>query len=593
MFKSKMLLLCILMCSTLIYSQSIKKADSLIQQLGNSNLSEVDRTKLLLDIAIYHPDIRTSIDFSKESLKLAIKINNPILQAEAFEEISLLEHRIGNNNLSLEASINALKIYESLDLRKRMAATYAQLANNYMSNLNYDMAIKYLKRAKQIYSNLNKNQKYAITILNLGENYRLARHLDSAEVSFKRVLNLNKQLKNNMIQGYSQGNLGMVYNTQNKLELAEGHLNDAINILKPLEDYYSSSVYIAELGTVYNKEEKYNLAKTKFLEALTIAKKAGFKEQIRDFCVLLTSFYESQNQYSKALKYQKLFQVYQDSLVNKKNVQKIEQLKAGYEIDKRESKIDLLNITNTNQKYLVTSLAIGISMLLLFAYLLYRGNKKTKVANSTLSKQKDIISKREQEKALLLRELNHRIKNNLQMISSLLNLQSHELTGHPAKEAIVAGKYRVEALSLVHRKLYQEDLDTRILLKDYIEELVLGLFHGYDAPFEPNFKIDDISVSLDTAVPLALVINEVIINALKYAYIAIDKPKLKIIMLQDKDYLDIEIIDNGIGFNTNEAEKNNSFGIKLIYSLIEQLEGVIEKLESKNGTHWRMNIKLT
>jgi two-component sensor histidine kinase len=178
------------------------------------------------------------------------------------------------------------------------------------------------------------------------------------------------------------------------------------------------------------------------------------------------------------------------------------------------------------------------------------------------------------------------------MISSLLNLQSYELTGHPAQEAIVAGKHRVEALSLVHRKLYQEDLDTRIELKEYIEELVLGLFHGYEANFKPSFKIEDVNVGLDAAVPLALVINEIIINALKYAYKNINNPSLKVIVTRDNNYLNLEIIDNGIGFAKKEREKSNSFGIKLIYSLIEQLEGTIQKLNSKNGTHWRMTVKL-
>ena len=593
MVKSKALLFILMICSTLIYSQKINKTDSLIGQLDNLNLSKLKRTKLLLDIAIDHSDLKTSIAFAKKSLQLATEINNPILQGEALEEISILQHRLGNNNLSLEASINALQIYESLDLRERLAAVYAQIANNYLSNENYNLAISYLKRAKKTYGESENIQKYALTILNLGETYRLATYLDSAQASFKKVLDLNREIESGIIQGYSQGNLGMVYNTQNKLLEAKENLNDAITILRPLGDAYSTSVYIAELGEIYNKENEFKIAEAKFIEALTMAKQAGLKEQIRDFSAMLTNFYEEQKQYAKALGYQKLFQVYQDSLVNKANVQKMEQIKAEHEIEKRESKIDILNIKNTNQKYWVIGLTIGASILLLFAYLLHKGNIKIKIANNTLSKQKIIITKREEEKTLLLRELNHRIKNNLQMISSLLNLQSRELTGHPAKEAIISGKHRVEALSLVHRKLYQEDLDSRIQLKEYIQELVLGLFHGYNASFEPDFEIDDISISLDMAVPLALVINEVIINALKYAYKNIDSPKLKLVMLKDKTSLNIQVIDNGIGFKTTKTENGNSFGIKLIYSLIEQLEGVIQKLDSKNGTHWTMKLKLT
>ena len=274
-------------------------------------------------------------------------------------------------------------------------------------------------------------------------------------------------------------------------------------------------------------------------------------------------------------------------MVNKANVQKIERIKAGYEIDKRESEINLLNTINTNQRYLVLLLSIGVVATLSFVYLLQRGKKRIKMANERLIQQKETIAKREQEKALLLQELNHRTKNNLQMISSLLNLQSGEFEGHPAQEAIIEGKNRVEALSLVHRKLYQEGLETRIRIKEYIEDLVLGLFHGYGAEFEPQFHVDDASISVDTAVPLALTINEIVVNSLKYAYDGIGQPKLVVNVEKNQDKINIDIMDNGIGFGTAEKKKSNSFGIKLITALAEQMGGSLERVES-SGTHWKM-----
>lgn len=573
------------------FSQNIHKADSLLHVLQHTNVSKEEQSILLESIAFYHPKLDTALLLVKQSLEVAIEIKDPILQAGAWEGIGLIEQQLGNSDQSLNATFKALRIYESLNLTERMAASYAQIASYYLSDTNYPIAISYLKKTKDIYSQSENTSNLALTIINLGESHRLANHLDSAVTNFQQALRINKTIKNKTIQGYSLGNLGMVYSTQNKYIIAKKNLNEAITIFSDLKNYYSTSVYLAELGEIYAKEKEWNLSEEKFLEALKMAKQNGLKEQIRDFSAMLVSFYEDQQMHKKALSYQKLYQVYQDSLVNKNNIQKIEQLKSGYEIDKRESEIGLLNTINTNQKRTVILLIIGSLLLLLFVSLLYFGNKKIKKTNQILSSQKNIITKREQEKALLLRELNHRVKNNLQMISSLLNLQSHELTGHPAKEAIMSGKYRVEALSLVHRKLYQEGLDTKIRVKEYIEELVLGLFHGYDAKFKPDFEIDDISINIDMAIPLALIINELIINSLKYAYKNIDHPILKIVMSQkSNDSLDVQIIDNGIGF-TAIKNKKNSFGIKLITSLIEQLEGSIEKLNNK-GTHWRMNIKI-
>jgi len=574
------------------FSQDMKIADSLITVLSTEKLSKKEKSKYLNSLAYYHQDIDTSLFLANQALQIAKETGELVLQGEALEEISNIERRLGNNSKSLQASLKALQIYESLGLTERQAASYGQLANNSISNENYPSAIAYLKKARRIYMDSDKMENQIIIVTNLGEAYRLAGYLDSATTCFKEVVESSRPIRDDYIQGYSLGNLGMIYAEQNKFDLAKTNLNKAILTLTGFGDSYSTCVYLATLGEVFQKEGKLHLAEEKLLEALTIAMQNGLKEQIRDFTTMLSSFYETSENYSKALEFQKLFQVYQDSLVNKATIQKIEQLKSGYEIDKRETEIGLLSTINTKQKYLVFLLATGFFSLLLFAYLLYKGNQKIKKTNTILFHQKGIITKREQEKGLLLRELNHRVKNNLQMISSLLNLQSYELTGHPAREAILSGKNRVEALSLIHRKLYQEGVDTRIMIKEYIEELVLGLFQGYNTSFDPEFEIDNISIHVDAAVPLALIINELITNSLKYAYNRIDPPMLKVIILNKaKNELNIEVIDNGIGFSAKENKKYNSFGIKLTTSLIEQLDGTIEKLQS-HGTHWKIKVKI-
>ncbi|WP_139957502.1 sensor histidine kinase [Flavicella sediminum] len=542
-------------------------------------------------VSWYHPNSFVSLQYANESLKLAVEIEDLQLQAEAWEIIGHAQRNLGNSSLSFEAAFESLQIYESLGLLEYQAASYNQIANNYILEKDHEMAITYFKKAKPIFLDFELMYKYFSTVLNLGESYRLNGQLELAEASFLEVLESTVIEENQILKGYALGNLGMVYCSQHKFLEANKNLKEAIGILRAVNDWYSTSVYIAELGEVQRKKGAISAAETYYLEAYAMAKKNGLKEQVRDFSKMLTNLYEKNEKYAKALSFQKTYQTYQDSLVNKTNIKQIEQLKSGYEINKRESEINVLHIKNTSQKRWVIGLSIGVFVFLVLAYLLFIGIKKIRKANVILSEQKEIISKKEQEKAWLLRELNHRVKNNLQMISSLLNLQSSKLDGHPAQEAIITGKNRVEALSLVHRKLYQEGVDTRIYVKEYVEELVLGLFHGYNAHFEPEFDIDDSSVSIDIAIPLALIINELVINSLKYAYKDIEKPKFKISMKPNgANRLGIEIVDNGIGFGDLTQKKSNSLGLKLIDSLIMQLEGKVEKLEGK-GTHWKMEIK--
>lgn len=572
-----------------VISQSQQKVDSLLAILETKTITQKEQARLLSKIAYHHPIPLQSLEYANASLKIANSLNDEELQAEAWEELSHVERLLGNNPKSFEASYNALRIYEELNMIERQAASYVQIGSNYINDKDYSSAIIYLRKASDIYNNSNTSN-YAITLVNLGEAYRLSGDLNLAIDTFNEVININDVLNDDLILAYTSGNLGMAYAAQGKPLKAKQKLETAIEILMILGDPYSLSIFLAELGNIYTKERQLIKAEMKLLEALDLARHNGLKEQIRDFSALLSTFYENQQLYKKALIYKKDFQKYQDSLVNKANIQKIEQLKAGYEINKRETEINLLNTINANQRNKMLILGIGIFIFSLLTYMLYKSNKAIKMVSKRVSAQNIIIEKREQEKALLLKELNHRVKNNLQMISSLLNLQSRELSGHPAQEALLTGKNRVEALSLVHQKLYQEGIETKVFLKDYIEELVLGLFYGYNISFEPELDIDDSSISIDKAIPIALIVNEMVVNSLKYAYNDTPSPKFKLVLKKVNDTLEINICDNGVGFTEKEGAKQNSFGLKLIKSLISQLDGSIKRLKT-GGTHWQITVR--
>ncbi len=553
--------------------------------------SEIKSINKLLSLSEECSDENKALQYAKKALLLSKKIDNQVLTAQSYSKIGTLHDLLGNKTLAIESHLSSLKIFKKLNHKIGISESFLNLGVIYFSNQESELAIIYFKRALKI---LPSNEIYlqASCLTNIGEAYRLSQKKDSAKSYLNKALNKNRLLSEDQKQlgAYSLGNLGIIYFSENKLDSAKIYLNKSLKILSPFEDSYSISYYKAELGKIYLKENKFSIANEKFLEAIEIAKRAGLKEQIRDFNKLLSNFYSTQKDYKKALYHQQQFQIYQDSLVNKENVKKIEQLKAGYEIDKRETQIGLLHKVNSTQKKWLISLGVGILSFILLASLLFISRRKVRKANIVLAQQKEEISKREQEKAWLLRELNHRVKNNLQMVASLLNLQSNKLTGHPAQEAILIGKQRVEALSLVHRKLYQEGVDTRINIKDYITELILGLFHAYNANFKPQITIsDDVSVNIDSAIPLALIVNEIIINCLKYAYEGIDCPSLEVeISVLPEQRLAIHIWDNGVGFDEN-AEMKDSLGMKIIKSLTRQLDGSVTHF-NEDGAHWRLNV---
>jgi tetratricopeptide (TPR) repeat protein len=372
------------------FGQTQLKADSLITILEREDVSQKDQARLSSAIAYHHPIPSQSLHYAKQSLQIAQDLKDQELEAEAWEELSHVEFRLGNNTKSLEATYKALTIYEHLNLAERQAASYEQIASNYISNEDYSEAISNLIKAREIYKHKTNKTNYALALINLGEAYRLSNALDSASVQFKEVLNINSTLKNEMILAYASGNLGMVNSAYgNNFEAKQG-LNTAIKILNATGDPYSSSIFLAELGNIHVKEGDFNSAETKYTEAFHLAKSNGLKEQIRDFSDVLAVFYEEQKAYDKALKFKKQFQIYQDSLINKANIQKIEQLKAGYEIGLREKEIKLLRELNENRKKLTMVLVIGSLLLGLVLYLLSKANKK-------LKRQKALIASIEKE----------------------------------------------------------------------------------------------------------------------------------------------------------------------------------------------------
>ncbi len=572
-----------------VNAQDKQKADSLISLLKSQHIDLQDKIEIYLEIAKYETP-QVGLEYAQEALLLSQESEDVTLKAKALAEIALNLRILGNLVESFYASIEALKIYEELDLIEPQAAINTQIGVLYIDNKNFKNGIKYLKRSLTIYEELKDTFNIAALNINLGEAYRLENILDSAEACFNESLEVNQTMNNDLIHAYSIGNLGMVHSSRRKFELAKNELSQAIDILVELGDPYSVAVYKSEMGHILIQEGNLTSGEDLLLESLKISKREGLKEQICDISKKLAIYYESNGQFKNALTYRKEFEIYRDSIINYENVRKIEQLRGEYEMEKKETEIEFLNKTNKIQRSIGYGLGGGFILFIVLSFFLLRLYKKSKQANRILNDQKEIIQKREDEKAILLKELNHRVKNNLQMISSLLNLQSHQLKGHPAAETLRAGKYRVEALSLVHQKLYQEDHHTKIALNEYIEELAMNLVHCFDKKVKLNLELENVETDIDTAIPLGLVINELITNSLKHAFYGQVNPTLNISAKETDNHLVVWVRDNGRGVpEENLNAKTDSFGLKLVNSLMKQLNAQLD-FKNTNGCNWKISI---
>ncbi len=201
-----------------------------------------------------------------------------------------------------------------------------------------------------------------------------------------------------------------------------------------------------------------------------------------------------------------------------------------------------------------------------------------------------------EEKEVLLKEIHHRVKNNMQIISSLISLQSQHVDNEEALDVLKESKNRVRSMAMIHEKLYQSNDFTSIQFADYIERLVSELFYSYQVNRElikPVMKVGDIVLNIETAIPCGLIISELISNSLKHAFPQGNEGEV-IISLQpvdtngDEGKYELIVSDSGIGFPEDlDFRDTGSLGLQLVNTLVHQIDGEIE-LDNSNGTEFKI-----
>ncbi|MBT8307337.1 MAG: sensor histidine kinase [Maribacter sp.] len=245
------------------------------------------------------------------------------------------------------------------------------------------------------------------------------------------------------------------------------------------------------------------------------------------------------------------------------------------------------NVVPETSRNLFSFLSILFSVYLLGGVL----GKNLLKAHHNLYKSRNEIEKRIKEKETLLREVHHRVKNNLQTVSSLLSLQSRSIEDKKMKSIIKSSQNRVISMAMVHEMLYMRDDLSKIEYKSYVKELsefLIRSLKGAENKVKLNIDIPDIKLGIDTAIPLGLLINEAITNALKYGITDENEGEINIAIKREKnnEYV-LNIGDNGVGFPDSVDHKTTkSLGLKLIHNLARQLKGTISKDATKKGTNY-------
>lgn len=286
--------------------------------------------------------------------------------------------------------------------------------------------------------------------------------------------------------------------------------------------------------------------------------------------------------YQEAYQHLTVYNTINDSLTNADVQGAIADIREKYESDKKDQRI-------TQQKKDNKFLSIGIAIALALTALILIQYIRQRRANKTIQQQSDKLT-------LLMKELHHRVKNNLQIISSLLSLQSFKIKDDAASKAVREGQQRIEAMSLIHQRLYTKDNITEINIKEFISDLIDSLQDAYGLQQDDitiMLDIDNELMNVDQAIPLSLIINELVTNAFKYAYKDNNNPELNVTLKRKDNNLELIVADNGKGVNIEEwQDKEGSFGKELIQTFVKQLNGYLS-LGVDKGTKFILTIPYT
>lgn len=292
--------------------------------------------------------------------------------------------------------------------------------------------------------------------------------------------------------------------------------------------------------------------------------------------------------YQDAFSYQLRYQSAKDSLYDMEKNRLVLEMEAAFENEKQAERIKDLHQENAISKAQLTAartrqwaLVIGLLSLGVIAFAFYRNAILRKRNNLALQQANAELQRKNHEVQTLLREIHHRVKNNLQVVSSLLRLQARKTDDAGAIEALRTSQARVRAMALLHQRLYQESNLVGIPMQSYMEELSRSLFDTYrvdEDRIQLHTDLDDVTLDVDAAVPIGLITNELITNALKHAFPNSRDGIIQIILKTDADQLRLEVTDNGVGTplqNGKPQTSGPSFGLELVETLAEKLQATL------------------
>jgi len=482
---------------------------------------------------------------------------------------------------------SSLEIQETIKDTSGLVTTYNNLGILHFNQYQYPLALSYYKKAYEEAISIKDYSSAAGSLVNMGV-------IESYDPNGGNALKYYKEAERLYLSESDSSSLLAVWSNTAKIYYDRKEYSVALGYMTKTLSYSEEDKFISDkitdrtlITNILNGMGKYDEAEKYGLEGLKIAEENGYAERRQYIYEALSNTYYGKGDFKNAYKYSSKYRDLRDSLIFEERARKIAEMETLNKVEKKNNEITLLKLDAEKKKNIELeknrlkigfySILIGGGIALIIfvvLILLLINNLRLEKANSLLltDKKNHTEALLEKEK-LLMRESHHRIKNNLQLINSILDLQSRNIKDPAVKKAFTESRQRIQAISFAHQRLYGNDTVEKLNLKNFLTDLIQSIQSSAtdaDSGISINSNIEDITISTEKAVPIGLIVNELLTNSIKYAFPQGTDGEINILLSKSNGQLKLIVADNGKGMS--DEIKGTGFGHQLVKSMTRQLK---------------------
>ncbi|WP_146194207.1 tetratricopeptide repeat-containing sensor histidine kinase [Brumimicrobium oceani] len=593
--------------SKIIYFDSLAIEDSLdhyvnmgFHKFKHFNLNEIESKSTQLELAkIFYEYGEINFDTNEtfesivgyeKAAEIFKKYNIQGKYADCLTANATNYSKVGSEPESLKLMNEATSIYIDLKDSVGMMTGYRSIGLLYKRQKDFVRAHEYFNKALSVSKGSKDLDGTIHLLLPIAFIHKQNGEYDKALSFYLEALSLSKTNNDEMTEASVYSNLGEFYKNTGELDSAKFYIDKARVIIERNDSDYKKSYLWLNYSDYYFLKKDYEQAILYGEKALELSEQ--IKNSRAEYITLniLVKIYNELGDTDKIAEYQKriiahLFE-HKDQL--NKQINELETVR--FKLDKQtilaeneQGKMQLqLEKENQRRNYIYIFASSMFALLLTFSFIVYLRLRTTRVYNKKILQQSE-------ERKMLLQEVHHRVKNNFQIVSSMLRLQSYGFENEILRQNFDEAVTRINAMAIVHNVIYRQEKFSEIDAKNYLEKLVESIHKSGNNKIDITIDSEEIPFKIETLINLGIALNELITNSFKHAFNEeITDPKIKI-SLRKVGEKSFELIyrDNGIGYNQEEFKSN--FGMELIETIITNFDGEVSYLAEEE---WNTVIKI-